>query len=95
MAMRERIIRQIRQRTDMLAGVSHDLRTPLTRMRLQMEMMHNLDGARDLKSDIAEMEHMLEGYLAFARGEGTERVVITDLSPLWKWLQSKVGERED
>ena len=82
MAMRERIVRQIRQRTDMLAGVSHDLRTPLTRMRLQVEMLGDQTGAEDLKGDIGEMEHMLEGYLAFARGEGTEQVRDTNLSPL-------------
>ena len=73
LAMRERIQRQISQRTAMLAGVSHDLRTPLTRMRLQMEMMGVAEEAvTALKGDIAEMEHMLEGYLAFARGEGSE-----------------------
>ncbi len=82
LAMRERIVRQIRQRTDMLAGVSHDLRTPLTRMRLQVEMLETVAGASDLKSDIAEMEHMLEGYLAFARGEGTEQPQQTNLTPL-------------
>lgn len=82
MAMRERIVRQIRQRTDMLAGVSHDLRTPLTRMRLQVEMLGDQAGATDLKGDIGEMEHMLEGYLAFARGEGTEQARETNLSPL-------------
>lgn len=71
-AMRERIMRQISQRTDMLAGVSHDLRTPLTRMKLQLAMLKEMDGAGELSSDIEEMEHMLEGYLAFARGEGTE-----------------------
>ncbi|MEK9723491.1 MAG: ATP-binding protein [Rhodospirillaceae bacterium] len=82
LAMRERIVRQIRQRTDMLAGVSHDLRTPLTRMRLQVEMLGDDANAEALKGDIAEMEHMLEGYLAFARGDGTETPTPTNLTPL-------------
>ncbi|NQV82419.1 MAG: HAMP domain-containing protein [Rhodospirillales bacterium] len=86
LAMHERIIRQISQRTDMLAGVSHDLRTPLTRMRLQLEMLGaDADpGTEDLKADITEMEHMLDGYLAFARGEGTEDPKPTDVSALLK-----------
>ena len=81
MAMRERIARQIRQRTDMLAGVSHDLRTPITRMRLQLEMLGE-EAAVELKSDVVEMEHMLEGYLAFARGEGNEPHILTNISKL-------------
>ena len=80
--MQERIVRQINQRTDMLAGVSHDLRTPLTRMKLQLEILNDHQGAEELKSDIAEMEHMLDGYLAFARGEGTEEPEPTDLTAL-------------
>jgi len=82
LAMRERIIRQISQRTDMLAGVSHDLRTPLTRMKLQLEMLGDAEGAAELKADIADMEHMLDGYLAFARGEGAEEPQPTDLTAL-------------
>ena len=82
LAMRERILRQISQRTDMLAGVSHDLRTPLTRMKLQLEMLGDDNGVEGLKADITEMEHMLDGYLAFARGEGTEKPVATDLTSL-------------
>jgi two-component system osmolarity sensor histidine kinase EnvZ len=80
--MRERILLQISQRTDMLAGVSHDLRTPLTRMRLQLELLEDHEGADELKADIAEMEHMLEGYLAFARGEGAEEPKTTDLTAI-------------
>lgn len=78
-AMKERIQRQINQRTDMLAGVSHDLRTPLTRMKLQLELLGDVAQAEDMKQDVAEMEHMLEGYLAFARGEGDETPRPTDL----------------
>lgn len=81
-AMSDRIQRQIAQRTDMLSGVSHDLRTPLTRMKLQLEMLGSSSDTDDLKQDIGEMERMLEGYLAFARGEGGEAPVETDLSAL-------------
>ena len=81
-AMRERIQRQISQRTEMLAGVSHDLKTPLTRMKLQLELLGADGGVSELKGDVGEMEHMLEGYLAFARGEGEEQPVPTNLTAL-------------
>lgn len=80
--MKSRIERQIEQRTRMLAGVSHDLRTPLTRMKLQLAMMGDNEDTKDLNDDVSEMEHMLEGYLAFARGEGGEPPVDTNLSEL-------------
>jgi two-component system osmolarity sensor histidine kinase EnvZ len=80
--MRGRIRRQIQQRTEMLAGVSHDLRTPLTRMKLQLAMLGDGPEVADLKSDVAEMERMIGGYLAFARGEGVEEAVDTELSQL-------------
>jgi len=79
-SMRDRIQRQIKQRTDMLSGVSHDLRTPLTRMKLELEMKFDKDAVQDLKADIAEMERMLEAYLSFARGEGDEAPKLTDLA---------------
>ena len=82
MKMRDRIQRQVRQRTQMLAGVSHDLRTPLTRMKLALELLHNDPSVEELKSDVAEMERMVHGYLDFARGEGTETPVETDISLL-------------
>ncbi len=77
--MRDRIRRQIAQRTEMLAGVSHDLRTPLTRMKLALAMLGDGADTTDLKADVAEMEKMLGGYLAFARGEGREPQVEIDL----------------
>jgi two-component system osmolarity sensor histidine kinase EnvZ len=71
-AMRYRIMRQLNERTEMLAGVSHDLRTPLTRMRLQLALMTNNEDTKAISSDISEMEEMIDGYLAFAAGEGDE-----------------------
>lgn len=80
--MRDRIRRQIEQRTTMLAGVSHDLRTPLTRMKLQLAMTKNSAESENLRRDLEEMEKMLEGYLTFARGEGNETTEMTDLKSI-------------
>ncbi|MDR3425647.1 MAG: ATP-binding protein [Alphaproteobacteria bacterium] len=82
MVMRDRLKRQIAQRTAMLAGVSHDLRTPLTRMRLQIELMGGSAETEELSSDVGEMEEMLNAYLAFARGEEAEAAVPVDLAEL-------------
>jgi two-component system osmolarity sensor histidine kinase EnvZ len=79
--MRERIERYVQQRTEMLAGVSHDIKTPLTRMKLELAMMPEAD-SRAMKEDIAEMEHMLDEYLDFARGEGGEEVQPAELSDI-------------
>lgn len=80
--MRDRIRRQIAQRTEMLAGVSHDLRTPLTRMKLQLAMMPDMAEVEELKADVAEMQVMIDGYLSFARGDGEEEERQVDLSLL-------------
>ena len=93
MEMRDRIKRQIEQRTEMLAGVSHDLRTPLTRMKLQLALLGDSAEAEELKSDVAEMEKMIEGYLAFARGEGTEAPEPTDISAVLE--QVVAGARKE
>jgi two-component system osmolarity sensor histidine kinase EnvZ len=82
LTMRERIARHVRQRTEMLAGVSHDLKTPLTRIRLQLAMMGPSPEVDALEADIAEMEDMLNDYLDFARGEGGETSELTDLGGL-------------
>lgn len=70
--MRDRVARHIEQRTIMLAGVSHDLRTPLTRIKLQLAMLPPSDEIEGLRADIREMQHMLDEYLAFARGVAGE-----------------------
>ncbi|WP_425349873.1 ATP-binding protein [Mangrovicella endophytica] len=80
--MRDRIERQIEQRTAMLAGVSHDLRTILTRFRLQLALLGDGEDQKELNEDVDEMQRMLEGYLAFAKGEAAEDVGELDLERL-------------
>ena len=78
--MKERLSRQISQRTDMLSGVSHDLRTPLTRMKLQLELMKGDDQIKDLQSDVIDMEKMVNEYLEFAKGGQKEIVQKVNIS---------------
>jgi two-component system osmolarity sensor histidine kinase EnvZ len=78
--MQKRIERQIEQRTTMLNGVSHDLRTLLTRFKLQLALLKNSPQAEGMTRDVDEMQHMLEDYLAFARGDIGEAPSIVDFS---------------
>ncbi|WP_312365788.1 ATP-binding protein [Ensifer sp.] len=87
--MRERIERQIEQRTAMLTGVSHDLRTILTRFRLQLALAGNNPDLESLNQDVDDMQNMLEGYLAFARGEAEEDVGQLKLSDLMTRLAAE------
>jgi two-component system osmolarity sensor histidine kinase EnvZ len=82
LTMRERIARHMAQRTEMLAGISHDLRTPLTRMKLELAMLGDHPSAQGLKADVGDMARMVESYLAFVRGEGEEQIETTDLAAL-------------
>lgn len=92
-AMKDRIQRHITQRTEMLAGVSHDLRTPLTRMKLQLEMATEISEITNLKEDLSEMETMLCGYLDFAKGEGGEKQVLTNLGNLLNIVASQARRK--
>lgn len=87
--MRDRLKRQMEQRTAMLSGVSHDLRTPLTRMKLQLAMLKDGRAVEDLRQDLDEMEKMLEGYLTFARGESDETPEMTDLKSMLERVIAK------
>jgi len=80
--MRARIQRHIEQRTALLASVSHDLRTPLTRLKLTLALAEPNGRTADMKRDLAEMEHMVDEYLAFARGEGSEGSEPVKVRPL-------------
>jgi len=86
MDMRERIRRYVDQRTTMLASVSHDLRTPLTRLKLELAMADPSKRVDAMKRDLGEMEHMIDEYLAFARGqaggEGGEVMADIAIAPL-------------
>ena len=91
--MRIRLSRSIQQRTEMLAGVSHDLRTPLTRMKLSLAMLPDSPETKELAHDVVDMERMIEGYLAFARGEGDEEPTPSDLSDILQDVAA--GARRD
>ncbi|WP_395650671.1 ATP-binding protein [Brevundimonas sp.] len=82
LAMRDRIQRHIDQRTALLASVSHDLRTPLTRLRLELALAPPFKRQTAMKGDLDEMEHMIDEYLAFARGEAGEAAQVIDIAAL-------------
>ncbi len=80
--MRERIERHVEQRTAMLAGVSHDLRTILTRFKLELAVLGDNPKIHPLKEDVDEMQHMLEDYMAFVKGDGGEQATAVSIAEL-------------
>ena len=98
LSMRARIERQIEQRTLMLSGVSHDLRTPLTRMRLALSMADDTSEVQDMLRDIDEMETLLSSFLDYARGDGPEEMQTCDPMGLLREAAekaSRAGQRVD
>ena len=87
--MRARINNQINNRTLMLAGISHDLRTPLTRMNLQIALLSDKNAIKNLGDDVSEMREMIDNYLAFARGEKEEKIQNLNIYRLVKTLSEK------
>ena len=90
--MRERIIRHLNQRSEMLSGISHDLRTPLTRIKLQLEMIKDKNLSNKLSMNLDEMEKMLNDYLQFASTGAKDKTEAFDLSEL---LENIINEYEN
>jgi two-component system osmolarity sensor histidine kinase EnvZ len=93
MEMKKRIERQIEQRTTMLAGVSHDLRTILTRFKLELALLEDSPEVEALRRDVDEMQRMLEAYLDFARGEVGEQPQLVDVSEILDDLAAEATRR--
>ena len=91
--MRKRILRHLNQRTEMLSGISHDLRTPLTRMKLQIAFIKDKVLAKKLTEDINEMEKMLNEYLQFTSSSYMEKDEAFNLSQLIEDVISKYGNK--
>jgi two-component system osmolarity sensor histidine kinase EnvZ len=87
--MRDRIERYVEQRTTMLAGVSHDLRTVLTRFRLQLALFEDSPELDAMRTDVDEMQAMLEDYMAFAKGDSGEDIVRTDIGEILAEVRSQ------
>jgi len=82
--MRKRIIRHLNQRSEMLSGISHDLRTPLTRIKLQLALIKDMEISKKLSGDVDEMEKMLNEYLQFSRSTFADKTETFDISDLIK-----------
>ena len=91
--MRKRIERHLNQRTEMLSGISHDLRTPLTRMKLQLAFLKDKDAVNKLTDDINEMEKMLNEYLQFTSSSYVEKDEMFNLSELIEEIIKKYNNK--
>jgi len=91
--MAKRIDRHLKQRSEMLSGISHDLRTPLTRLKLQLAMLDQKNISIKMSKDINEMESMLNSYLQFAKSQVQEESVATNINELFKEIMNEKNNK--